>query len=56
MYENGKPVLNNISLEIKKGERIAFVGQSGAGKSTIADILMGLYLGVRNSMYNLVLV
>lgn len=34
--------INNISLCIKKGETIGFVGESGAGKSTIADIILGL--------------
>lgn len=38
-----KKVLDNISFEIKKGESVAFIGSSGAGKSTMADIIMGLY-------------
>lgn len=36
-------VLDNISFEIKKGKRIAFVGGSGSGKSTILKLLLGLY-------------
>ena len=36
---NTEPVLKNISLEIKKGQTIALVGQSGGGKSTLADLL-----------------
>jgi ABC-type multidrug transport system fused ATPase/permease subunit len=35
-------VLNSISLEITKGSQVAFIGISGAGKSTIADIILGL--------------
>lgn len=34
-----KKVLNNISVEIKKGEKIAFVGESGVGKTTMFSIL-----------------
>jgi ATP-binding cassette, subfamily B, bacterial len=36
-------VLKNINFEVKSGEKIALVGQSGAGKSTIAQLLMKLY-------------
>lgn len=42
-YQDGKPVLKNISLNINKGEKIAFVGISGAGKSTLVDLIIGLY-------------
>ncbi len=42
-YENGLDVLKNINLEIKKGEKVAFVGPSGAGKSTLGAILAGFY-------------
>lgn len=36
-------VLNDISLEISRGEKIAIVGSSGSGKSTILKLLLGLY-------------
>ena len=36
-------VLNNISFKINKGETVAIVGHSGAGKSTIADLLIRFY-------------
>lgn len=35
-------VLKNVSLKINKGEAIALIGASGAGKTTLADILLGL--------------
>jgi ABC-type bacteriocin/lantibiotic exporter with double-glycine peptidase domain len=36
------PVLNNITLEIKAGERVCICGPGGSGKSTLADIIGGL--------------
>lgn len=42
-YEPNKPVLHNISLDIKPGEMIGLVGHSGAGKSTITNIITRLY-------------
>jgi len=41
--DDALPTLNEISFEIKKGSRVAFIGGSGSGKSTILKLLMGLY-------------
>ena len=38
-----KAVLSNIDMEIKKGEKVAFVGYNGAGKTTLIKLLMRLY-------------
>ncbi len=38
----GKDVLSNISMEISRGDRIGFIGETGGGKSTLLDIIMGL--------------
>lgn len=35
--------LENISMEIRKGQKIAIVGENGAGKTTLVNIIMGLY-------------
>ena len=41
-YKNSKEVFNNISLLIEKNQFVAFIGSSGAGKSTIIDLILGL--------------
>ncbi len=42
-YQQNLPlVLKNLSLNIYKGEAIAFIGGSGAGKTTLADVILGL--------------
>jgi ABC-type multidrug transport system fused ATPase/permease subunit len=44
-YPNQKtPAVKNVSLEIPSGKAVAFVGSSGAGKTTIIDILLGVLL------------
>ncbi len=40
--EAPSPALNNISLTIKQGTSVGFIGKSGSGKSTLVDILLGL--------------
>ncbi len=42
-YEKDKPVLHNISLYAKPGQKIAFVGATGAGKTTITNLLNRFY-------------
>lgn len=42
-YGDGPLVLNNVTLDIKPGEKIALVGASGGGKSTLVQVILGLY-------------
>jgi len=43
-YQNSKKnTLNNINIEIQKGTTIGIIGKSGEGKSTLIDLLVGLY-------------
>ncbi|MEH7345675.1 ABC transporter ATP-binding protein [Bacillus sp. JJ1532] len=42
-YEGNQPVLNNINLSIQPGETVAFVGPSGAGKTTLCSLLPRFY-------------
>ena len=42
-YEKGKEILHGISLNIKQGSTVAFVGSSGSGKSTLAKLIAGYW-------------
>ena len=40
-YDSSKPVLNHLNLHVAQGETIALVGESGAGKSTVLNMVIG---------------
>lgn len=42
-YDEGETVLDDVSLAIRPGEKVALVGASGGGKSTLVQALLGLY-------------
>lgn len=42
-YRDDLPVLSGVSFAVNRGERVAFVGESGVGKTTLASLLLGLF-------------
>ena len=51
-YTNKTPwILNDIDLEIIKGSSVGFIGQTGSGKSTLFDIIMGLLSPTSGSIF-----
>jgi ATP-binding cassette subfamily B protein/ATP-binding cassette subfamily C protein len=50
-YVTGDEILSNVSLEIKKGVKLAITGESGSGKSTLVDIIIGIHKPVSGTVY-----
>lgn len=50
-YEEGKPILKNISFKILKGEKVAIGGQSGVGKTTIFNLIKRSYFPTSGEIY-----
>lgn len=50
-YGSGHSVLDRVSLSIRAGEKIALVGASGGGKSTLVQVILGLYPPDRGIVY-----
>ena len=50
-YGDGPLVLNNLSLTIQAGEKVALVGASGGGKTTLVQIILGLYPPESGAIY-----
>lgn len=49
--QSEQPVLNDLSIHVKKGQHIALVGASGSGKSTLFDLILGFYQPTKGSIY-----
>ena len=50
-YDKEHPVLRNINMEVKRGEKVAIVGYNGAGKTTLVKIMLRLYLPDTGSVF-----
>lgn len=50
-YEEGKPVLNNVSFTVEEGTTLGVLGGTGSGKSTLTYLLDGLYPATRGGVY-----
>ena len=50
-YDGETRILNNISLNIRAGEKVALVGASGGGKTTMVQVLIGLYIPSGGDVY-----
>ncbi|MFP3325339.1 ABC transporter ATP-binding protein, partial [Planococcus sp. SIMBA_160] len=42
-YPKGQDILHNFSLEVEKGQKVALIGKSGNGKSTVLKLLVRFY-------------
>ncbi|MGO7522559.1 ATP-binding cassette domain-containing protein, partial [Rhizobium brockwellii] len=42
-YKSGKPVIDDLSLTVRPGEKVGLVGLSGAGKTTLVSLLLRFY-------------
>jgi ABC-type bacteriocin/lantibiotic exporter with double-glycine peptidase domain len=49
-YPNKKLILNNINLQLKRGDRVLIQGESGAGKTTLIEVISGLLLPTRGGL------
>ncbi len=49
-YDQSNPVLKNINFEVKQGETVALVGESGVGKSTLIDLLSAYHFPTKGSI------
>ncbi len=50
-YDSKKPIIDNLNLEIKKGNIVAIVGETGAGKTTIINLLLRFYKPQSGKIY-----
>lgn len=49
-YEENRPILRDIQIDMQSGQCIAIAGESGSGKSTLAKLLMGMEQGYQGSL------
>jgi ATP-binding cassette subfamily B protein/ATP-binding cassette subfamily C protein len=50
-YVKDEYIINNINIKIKKGEKIAITGESGGGKTTLVDLIIGIHKPAAGNIY-----
>ncbi len=50
-YKGGNEILKHVSFHVRPGEKIALVGESGVGKTTLIDLLVGFYFPQSGNIY-----
>lgn len=50
-YDGGRPVLDSVTLHVRSGEQVALVGASGAGKTTLANLIAGVHPAERGVVW-----
>lgn len=50
-YKRTHPILEDLNLDIKRGQKVAFIGPSGCGKSTLVDIIMGVLYPTKGQIF-----
>lgn len=49
-YDEGRPILKDLSFSVARGQTVAIVGESGVGKTTLLDLLLGFHFPTRGTV------
>mgnify|MGYP001172307234 CR=1 FL=1 len=51
-YNKNKPIFQNLSLKIKRGDNVGIIGSTGSGKTTLVNLLLGLLKPIKGNLYS----